>query len=256
MPWDPIQYLTYSHYRLRPAIDLINRISLDAPSHIVDLGCGVGTITRQLRLRWPEAKIIGVDSSGSTIMRAHQTDPDIGWQQADIEDWSPRESVDLVFSNTALQWKEEHGLLLLKFLSWLAPTGVLAVQMPRNFTEPSHTSLYKTIREGPWSSRLEHLIIPEPCKSAEYYWDLLAPHVHNIDIWETTYLQALEGENPVADFLRSTLMHPFLDQLEISEQMAFQEAYQEKLNSAYPVRSDGKTLFPYHRLFIVAQTNS
>lgn len=55
MPWDPAQYLAYSLYRLRPALDLMNRIPLDNPAHIVDLGCGVGNITRQLRLRWPEA---------------------------------------------------------------------------------------------------------------------------------------------------------------------------------------------------------
>lgn len=253
MPWDPIQYLTYNNYRLRPALDLINRIPLDNPSHIIDLGCGVGNITRQLRLRWPKAKITGVDSSGNKLIRARQTDPDINWQLADIEDWTPTEPVDLFFSNSALQWQKDHSLLFLKLLSMLNPSGVLAVQMSRNFMEPSHTSLYKTAREGPWSDRLEHLIIPEPCKTSECYWDLLAPYVYTIDIWETTYLQALEGENPVTDFLRPTWLRRFLDQLEVQEQIAFEAAYSEKVQSAYPKRLDGKTLFPYRRLFIVAQ---
>lgn len=253
MPWDPVQYLAYSHYRLRPALDLINRIPLDAPAHIVDLGCSVGNITRQLRLRWPEAKITGVDSSGNKLLRARQTNPDIDWQLADIEDWSPIEPVDLFFSHSALQWQKDHVLLFLKLLSMLTPSGVLAVQLSRNFTEPSHTSLYKTVREGPWNNRLEHLINPEPCKTADYYWDLLAPYVHHLDIWETIYLQVLEGENPVTDFIRSTWLRRFLDQLEIPEQIAFEEAYSEKVKSAYPKHADGKTLFPYRRLFIVAQ---
>lgn len=135
----------------------------------------------------------------------------------------------------------------------LSPSGVIAIQMSRNFTEPSHTSHYKTVREGPWNDRLEHLIIPEPCKTPEYYWDLLAPYVHHIDIWETIYLQALEGENPITDFIRPTWMRRFLDQLDFQEQIAFGEAYTEKVQSAYPKHSDGKTLFPYRRLFIVAQ---
>jgi trans-aconitate 2-methyltransferase len=253
MPWDPVQFLAYSHYRLRPALDLINRIPIYNPAYIVDLGCGVGNITRQLEMHWPEAKITGVDSSGNKLLRARQTYPDIDWQHADIEDWTPSEPVDLFFSNSALQWQKDHDLLFLKLLTMLAPSGVLAVQISRNFTQPSHRALYKTAREGPWSNRLEHLIIPEPCKTPEYYWDLLAPYVHNLDIWETIYLQAFEGENPVTDFMRPTWLRRFLDQLEIHEQMAFEESFRKKVQSAYPKRPDGKTLLPYRRLFIVVQ---
>ena len=46
MPWDPAQYLAFGDHRLRPALDLIQRITLDRPATIVDLGCGAGNVTR------------------------------------------------------------------------------------------------------------------------------------------------------------------------------------------------------------------
>lgn len=253
MPWDPVQYLAYSNYRVRPALDLINRVPLESPTLIVDLGCGVGDITRQLRFHWPEARIVGLDSSAEKLERAEQADQSIEWRLADIEDWSPRTPIDLLFSNSTLHWLDRHEILFPKLLSWVAPNGVFAVQMCRNFMAPSHSSIYRTAREGPWSERLEKLIRDEPCKSPEFYWELLSAELRSLDIWETTYLQVMEGENPVADFLQQSWLSKFLEALDIEEQFAFDEACRQRIKSAYPERADGKTLYPYRRLFMVAQ---
>ena len=89
MPWDPSQYLKFEDQRLRPAIDLMNRIPLEHPSQIYDLGCGTGNITRLLKLRWPDAKITGVDDSAEMLQRAASEDG-ITWEQADWPPGSPR----------------------------------------------------------------------------------------------------------------------------------------------------------------------
>ena len=111
----------------------------------------------------------------------------------------PETPVDLLFSNAALHWIEDHASVFARLLGDVAPGGAFAVQMPRNWEAPSHTSISDAIRDGPWRDRLEPLIRPQPTLAPERYWDLLAPLVRTLDIWETEYLQVLDGDNPVAD---------------------------------------------------------
>ena len=253
MPWDPAQYLVFGDHRLRPAVDLLQRVALDAPARIVDLGCGAGNVTKIIRQRWPAAQITGVDGSPEMLERARGADPKTEWQLADVSSWAPPGPVDLLYSNATLHWLGNHETLFPKLASFVAPGGVLAVQMPRNFSEPSHTTLYEAARDGAWRPRLEPLIRTEPTKSAEFYWTVLGPHVTSIDVWETTYLQSLRGENPVAEFVKGSWLGPFLAALEGAERKDFEAAYRARVLRAYPPRADGSTLFPFRRLFIVAK---
>src|SRR5206468_12190442 len=65
--WDANLYLKFADHRLRPALDLMGRLdpadATRAGHAVYDLGCGAGNITRILAERFPEAPIIGVDSS-------------------------------------------------------------------------------------------------------------------------------------------------------------------------------------------------
>lgn len=251
--WDPAQYLRWSDHRLRPAVDLVQRIPLARPTHVVDLGCGTGNVTAVLRRVWPEARVTGVDASAAMLERARATDSAVEWRQAEIGAWQPDGPVDLLFSNAALHWLDDHATLFPRLLGLVAPGGVLAVQMPRNFGEPSHTSITETAREERWRARLAPLIRPEPCKPPVFYWDLLAPRVTSLDVWETVYQQRLTGDNPVADFVKGSWLRPYLDALDGDERAAFEAAYRARVARAYPTRPDGTTLFPFRRLFIVAQ---
>ena len=251
--WDPAQYLKWSDHRLRPAVDLLQRVAVASPAKVVDLGCGTGNVTALLRARWPGARVTGVDASPSMLERARASDPGVDWQQADVATWAPPAPVDVLFSNATLHWIDDHAMLFPRLLTLVAAGGALAIQMPRNFGEPSHTSIYDVVREGRWRERLEKLIRQEPTKPPEYYWDLLRPHVSALDVWETVYTQALSGEHPVADFVKGSWLKPFLDALHAEERPAFEDAYRERVARAYRPRADGTTLFPFRRLFIVAR---
>ena len=255
MSWDPDRYLHFGGHRVRPALDLMSRIPLSAPGHVVDLGCGAGNVTRLLTEYWPRAGITGVDSSPEMLTRAFAEGLDVTWVEADINDWKSDTPPDLIFSNAALHWCDDHASLLPGLVGELAPQGVLAVQMPRNHEAPSHVCMTEAAMAGPWRSKLEPLLRPGPVALPEKYYDILSTCCWKIDIWETEYLQLLDGENPIVAWTSSTALKPLLDALEEGEERnAFEQAYSERINKAYPVRADGKTLFPFRRIFMIAQT--
>jgi len=139
------------------------------------------------------------------------------------------------------------------------PGGVLAVQMPRNFAQDSHRLMRETAAQGAWAERLapvlgsSTVLRREPVMPPEAYYDLLSPLASQLDLWETEYLQVLSGEDAVLEWVRGTSLRPILDTLAPGERAAFIAAYGAKLRQAYPRRSDGKTLFPFRRLFLIAR---
>ena len=251
--WDPAQYLKFADHRLRPAIDLLNRIALDDPGDVYDLGAGAGNVTRLIKERWPGARVTGVDDSATMLAKATATAPGITWQQADLAAWTPPRPADLIYSNAALHWLTGHERVFPALLAALAPGGTLAVQMPRNFGAPSHTLISEAARGGPWAARLEPLLRPAPVAEPAFYYDVLAPRTAALDVWETEYLQILEGPDPVKEWTKGTWLRPLLDALEEPERSRFEARYAELVGRAYPARGDGRTLFPFRRLFIVAR---
>ena len=253
MAWDPAQYLKFADQRLRPAIDLLNRIDVDDPAAIVDLGAGAGNVTRMLKERWPGARVTGVDDSQEMLDKAAAVAPEITWERADLASWRPPKPADIIYSNAALHWLDGHERLFPALFSAVAPGGVLAVQLPRNFSAVSHTSISEAARNGPWRAKLEPLLRPAPVAEPAFYYGLLAPRAATLDMWETEYLQVMEGDNPVKEWTKGTWLRPLLAALEEPERSRFEAHYAELVARAYPRRPDGRTLFPFRRLFIVAR---
>ncbi len=256
--WDPDRYLRYRELRNRPALELLNRVSSTSPALVVDLGCGTGRIARAMRDRWPDARVVGIDRSAKMLTAAAETGGDVQWLNSDIAEWTPDSPVDVLYSNAALQWLPDHQTLLPKLVSFLAPGGVLAVQMPLGWSEPSHALMRDTLESGgPGRSplgpedlrnRLSRRWVAEPID----YHDLLTPLAALLDIWTTRYLQVLQGPEPVFEWVKGTGLRPILDTLEEPELETFLTGYRKRLVEAYPRRSDGTTIYPFPRLFIVA----
>jgi trans-aconitate 2-methyltransferase len=253
MVWDPQQYLKFSGHRLRPAVDLLMRIPDFHVRSIADLGAGAGNVTRLIRERWPDAAIVAVEGSAEMVAEGRKAAPDVEWLQADLGRWRPAQKYDLIYSNAALHWLPDHARLFPALMETLSPGGVLAVQMPRNFTAPSHLLIAETALNGPWRAKVEPLVTPPPVEGPAFYHGLLAPLSQNIDIWETEYLQVLEGDNPVKEWTKGTWLTRYLDVLQGDEKGAFEAAYGERVAKAYPKNPAGQTLFPFRRLFIVVQ---
>ena len=256
--WDPAQYLTFANERLRPALDLLQRVPELAADNLVDLGCGAGTVTPYLRARWPEARIIGVDSSPEMLARARDEMPKsdgtpVAWQEANIADWQPDRAPALIYSNAALHWLPDHTVLFSRLLACLASGGVLAVQMPQSGHGAWRDVIRDVARDGPWAADLADLLGPGNVLGMADYHGMLASETTRLDIWESEYLHVLTGDDPVAAWTRGAGLRPFLARLEGKAKEDFFAAYRAALRPLYPRRPEGHTLLPFRRLFIVAQ---
>jgi trans-aconitate 2-methyltransferase len=250
--WDPAKYLEFAGPRLQPALDLLARVPVPAPAVVHDLGCGAGNVTRLLAARWPAARLTGVDGSKTMLAEAARHAPGVTWVEADLRTWAPAEPADVLFSNAALHWLDDHPRLFPRLVGQLAPSGVLAVQMPRNHGAPSHTEMVAAAGAGPWHPRLTPILRRQPVAEPAAYYEMLAPHARHVEIWETEYLHVLDGDNPVVEWTRGSALKPLLDALEEPERAGFLAEYRRRIGAAYPRRADGRTLFPFRRLFILA----
>jgi trans-aconitate 2-methyltransferase len=251
--WDPAQYLRFASERLRPALDLLARVPLHAPVRVIDLGCGAGNVTAILRQRFPDADVVGVDSSEAMLGKARADTPGCRFEQADVFQWRPQEAPDLIYSNAALHWVGEHSALFSRLLAFLAPGGVLAIQMPAMHDTPLRRLPYEIAASGPWAERLSGIGSAPAILSPVEYWDMLRPHVAALEMWQTTYMHALVGENAVLEWASGSSLRPFLDRLPDEQKAAFGQAYAEAARAHYPRRADGTTLLPFHRLFMVSR---
>lgn len=257
--WDPSQYHKFSDYRLRPALDLLDRLPVDSPNIVYDLGCGGGAITRIIASQWESATVYGVDNSSEMLDKARQEPSEIQWIQDDVQKWAPTgEAADLIFSNATLQWVIGHEDLFPNLLGHLNKGGCLAVQMPLSWGLPSHQLMRETLDNGGpnqssiGSAELRQAVGRKWVEDTEFYYDLLAPCSEFLDVWETEYLHVLEGEDPVLEWVKGTGLRPILNGLEDEERATFIKEYGRRLRETYPIRENGKTLYPFRRLFIVA----
>lgn len=249
--WDPGQYLRFSNERLRPALDLLAQVPVSEPRLVVDLGCGAGNVTAALRQRFPAAAILGVDGSAAMLEKARSACPDCRFAEADIASWQPESPPDVIYSNAALHWVGGHHRLFPRLVSVLAPGGVLAVQMPAMHDAPLRRLQNEVAASSPWAEHLRGAGFARDILPAGDYYDLLRPLTSRLDLWETTYLHVLQGEDAVMQWAAGSSLRPFLDRLPPTMREDFRGAYADALRPHYPRRADGATLLPFRRQFIV-----
>jgi trans-aconitate 2-methyltransferase len=251
--WSAKQYLKFEDERTRPTRDLLAHVPLDNPKRVVDLGCGPGNSTELLIERFPNAEVIGVDSSPDMLRQARERLPGRTFFESDLSVWMPGEGTNLLFGNAVFQWVPNHPKVLARLLQTLPSAGVLAVQMPDNTKEPALMLMEQVAASGPWSATLAQANaarndLPRP----ENYYDLLRPLCSRIDIWHTHYNHIIENHEGVVEWFSGSGLRPFLAPLDLEMREAFVCKYTDEIRLAYPVRSDGRVMLKFPRLFILA----
>lgn len=258
--WDPAQYQRYGDERSRAFLELLlridaARIGAGDPSYVVDLGCGPGPLTRLLADRWPSAHVVGVDSSPDMIEAAKEyaIDGRLEFVVGDIAAWQTDRPVDVLVANAAFHWVPGHVDLVPRFAAALTDGGVLAFQVPDNFTEPSHTLLLDLRQSPRWRERLgAGADRTAGVERPERYLTALVDAGLDADVWQTSYLHVLQGDDAVLEWVKGTALRPVLSLLDGADRDEFVADYAAALRATYPKQGFG-TVFPFRRTFVVGR---
>jgi trans-aconitate 2-methyltransferase len=206
--------------------------------------------------RWPAARVIGSDSSQAMLDKAASTASSVEWRLVDLVNWQPDATEhDVIYGNAVLHWLDDHEEVFPRLVSGLTPGGQLAVQMPLSWWQPSHQVIREALATlpGPEAEALSASMAKPNVYQPHRYYEILHPIVGELDIWETTYQQILTGDDPVFDWVSGSILRPVFTQLPPDDADRFSALCRRRLRAAYPQQLDGTTLFPFHRLFIVAR---
>jgi trans-aconitate 2-methyltransferase len=176
--------------------------------------------------------------------------PALEWLQADLRSYRVDEPVDVLFANAVMQWLPDHADLYPALLEQVKPGGALAIQVPYNFDEPSHRAMREVA--GPWSAKTAGVRASPAVQTPTFYYDLLATRARVVDIWQTRYEHVMADAHAIVEWVKGTGLRPFLEAVGDDERSAYLAAYERSIESAYPQRSDGRRLFSFPRLFLVA----
>ena len=252
MTWSARTYSTFEQERTRPVRDLVAAIPVQDALTAIDLGCGPGNSTEVLAERFPQARVTGLDSSDDMLAAARERLPSLSFELADIGQWRPVGTFDVILANASLQWLPDHATLYPHLVRQLNPGGCLAVQTPDNLEEPAHRLARQVAGEGPWAAKTGAVRHPDR-HDAAFYHQLLKPHCQAVDVWRTTYFHPLAGgHGAVVEWFKGSALRPYMAPLDEREKAAFLARYLAVITEAYPLLPDGTVLLPFPRLFIVA----
>lgn len=253
MSWDSKQYLKFQKERTQPSVDLADRLTVQSPERIIDIGCGPGNSTAVLKKRYPNAEIIGADNSENMISAAKEKYPDIEFLLCDASKdlGNITGKFDIVFSNACIQWVPDHPKLLREMLSLLKEGGELAVQVPMNFDQPIHKIINETVRSEKWREvfsepRIFHTLAPEK------YYDILAEISSDFEMWQTVYFHRMKSHSDIIEWYRSTGLRPYLEALSPADKEKFERDIFAEVEKAYPKQANGEIIFRFPRLFFKA----
>ncbi len=251
--WDPQQYLQFKQERTQPSIDLVARIHVDDPKNIIDIGCGPGNSTQILRSKWPDARIVGLDNSDKMIERARSDYPDQQWMVGDASKLEIAQTFDIVFSNAAIHWIQNHDVLIPRLFQLVKKDGILAVQVPANHESPLYKIIERTSQRDTWKALTSGYQQVITYHSAEYYYNRLVSLTQKITLWETTYYHILKSHQELIEWYKGTAMKPILDRLQTADKkLEFEQEILNESKKYYSPQQDGRIIYPFKRLFFTA----
>lgn len=252
--WNSEQYLKFKKERTQPSVDLVNRIDLENPKRIIDIGCGPGNSTAVLKKRYPDAYILGVDFSQNMIEKAQADYPELDFMIFDAsKDFDKLDGqFDIVFSNACIQWITNHRKLLSDMMGILSPNGVMAVQVPFQFNQPMHKIVDKVASMDKWKDFIPFEKVFNILQEEEYF-DLLAEISSDFSMWHTVYFHRMPSQQSIIEWYRSTGLKPYLEVLTEQKKEEFEKDVFELVKQSYPVQKNSEVIFRFPRLFFTAR---
>lgn len=249
--WNPAQYERFKNERSQPFFDLMALVKPRANMRVVDLGCGTGELTRELHRALKAKTTLGVDNSASMLKESAKfAGEGLTFKETDIAGFSGG-PFDLIFSNAALHWLEDHESLLARLWKMLAPSGQLAVQVPANHDYPSHTLAEEMAAREPYASALKGYVRKSPVLTpADYAALLFKLGASEQSVQLRVYGHVLESSDGVVEWVRGTTLTDYQKRLTPDLFTRFLDEYRRELVAR--LGNDRPFFYPFKRLLLWA----
>lgn len=250
MTWDPNKYNEFKEERFKPFADLTSHI-VDQPNlNVIDLGCGTGELTKKLSLKLTNPKVLGIDDSATMLAKAENNE-NLEFKELSITDQLNTESKwDLIFSNAALQWIDNHGELFPKIISHINPGGQLAVQMPQQNENILNRILLNLVQEEPFASYLNNWTRPSPVLNLDQYATILFENGgQNLVLYEKVYPLISSKKDDFFDFISGSALTVYQERLNEKEFQELTLEFKKRIDKYFPTVP---SIYAFKRLILYA----
>lgn len=253
MPWNPNIYNQFKDTRFQPFFDLMGLISEGNLKSATDLGCGTGEQTKILSERFPNANFMGIDSSAEMLAKSKDLESDnLKFEQSTVEEFTDSDAkYDLIFSNAALQWSDNHERLFPVLLSKLSETGQFAVQMPMQSQNVLNQILVQLASEQPFKTELNGFNRISPLLTIDEYAQVLFDvGLQDLNISVRVYPIIANDVETLFNFISGSALIPYLERLNEEQQDVFTTEFKNRIAQkfkSFPAIYSFKRLLMYGR---------
>lgn len=236
MPWSPEIYNQFKNIRYQPFFDLMNLISSENLRKAIDVGCGTGEQTHILSEKFDDAEFLGIDSSAEMLAEANQFQNEkLNFKQIPVEDLiDSKEKWDLIFSNAALQWSDNHEILFPKLISLLNENGQFAVQMPIQAENILNKILFQLASEEPFRTQLDGWNRVSPVLSIDEYAQIMFDNgLKDLNISVKVYPILADDAEKLYQFISGSALIPYVERLDEVSKENFISEYKKRIGKHF-----------------------
>ncbi|MFD2919994.1 methyltransferase domain-containing protein [Terrimonas rubra] len=237
MPWNPDIYNQFKAIRYKPFYDLAGLIAGDSAKKAIDIGCGTGEQTYILSQKFKEADFTGIDASAEMLAKSGEWKSDrLHFKQQTIEAFvATGEKWDLIFSNSVLQWSDDHETLFPAIISLLNEEGEFAIQMPVQKENVLNQLLTKLAQEEPYLTQLDGFNRSSPVLSMDQYVTLMFENgLQDIQVMQKVYPIIANDHQTLFDFISGSALIPYLERLSAQEHDSFLKEFKARIARHFP----------------------
>lgn len=251
MTWDPKKYNEFKDERSKPFEDLISHISDKPNLKVIDLGCGTGELTKKLSERLKNPSVLGIDNSAEMLAKAPIQENLKFIERPILEQVEDETKWDLIFSNAALQWIDNHNELFPRIISRINSGGQLAVQMPQQNENILNKILLQLVQEEPFASYLNDWTRPSPVLTLDEYAKILfANGGYDLVLYEKVYPLISNKEDDFFDFISGSALTVYQERLKENEFLELTKEFKKRINTYFPA---SPAIYAFRRLIICAR---
>lgn len=250
MPWNPDIYNQFKSIRYQPFFDLMNLISSENLKKGIDVGCGTGEQTHILSEKFEHAEFLGIDSSVEMLAEAVQfQNENLRFIKLPVEDLiRTDEKYDLIFSNAALQWSDDHQVLFPELLSLLSEKGQFAVQMPVQSENILNKILFQLASEEPFRTQLGSWNRVSPVLSIDEYAQILFDAgLKDLNISVKVYPIIADDYEKLYQFISGSALIPYVEKLDEVDKEKFITEYKKRISEQF---NSFPAIYAFRRLLL------